>query len=45
MAKMMDKFTVIRSIVGATGSDAEQCMTGRSNRNQPPVAGPASALF
>ena len=36
MAKMMDKFTVIRSIVGATGGhDAEQCMTGRSNRNQP----------
>ena len=28
MAKMMDKFTVIRSIVGATGGhDAEQCMT------------------
>ena len=37
MAKMMDKFTLIRSIVGATGGhDAEQCMTGRSNRNQPP---------
>ena len=42
MAKMMDKFTVIRSIVGATGGhDAEQCMTGRSNRNQPPGGWPS----
>ena len=42
MSKMMDKFTVIRSIVGATGGhDAEQCMTGRSNRNQPPGGWPS----
>ena len=42
MARMMDKFTVIRSIVGATGGhDAEQCMTGRSNRNQPPGGWPS----
>ncbi|MDP6337353.1 MAG: DUF1501 domain-containing protein, partial [Verrucomicrobiota bacterium] len=37
MAKMMDKFTVIRSIVGATGAhDADQCMTGRTKKNEPP---------
>ena len=42
MARMMDKFTVIRSIVGATGGhDAEQCMTGRSPRNQPPGGWPS----
>ncbi len=37
MATMMDKFTLIRSIVGARGShDAIQCMTGRDARVQPP---------
>ena len=42
MARMMDKFTVIRSIVGATGGhDAEQCMNGRSPRNQPPGGWPS----
>ena len=42
MSRMMDKFTVIRSIVGATGGhDAEQCMTGRSPRNQPPGGWPS----
>jgi hypothetical protein len=36
LAGMMDKFAVIRSIVGATGDNyAFQCMTGRSHRQQP----------
>ena len=37
MAKMMDKFTIIRSMVGANGRhDAWQCQTGRGNfGNQP----------
>lgn len=42
MAKMMDKFTIIRSIVGATGRhDADQCMTGRPFNNQPPGGWPS----
>ena len=43
MAKMMDKFTVIRSMVGATGGhDAWQCMTGRrTTANQPPGGWPS----
>ena len=42
MAKMMDKFTVIRSIVGATGAhDADQCMTGRTKKNEPPGGWPS----
>ena len=36
LAGMMDKFTIIRSIVGATGGhDSFQCMVGRNNKNQP----------
>lgn len=36
LAKRMDKFAVIRSIVGATGDHyAFQCMTGRPHQNQP----------
>ncbi|MEE3053972.1 MAG: DUF1501 domain-containing protein, partial [Planctomycetota bacterium] len=33
LAGMMDKFTIIRSIVGATGGhDSFQCMVGRNNK-------------
>ena len=41
LARMMDRFAVIRSIVGADGDhDAYQCMTGRSlRRPKPPVGG------
>ena len=36
LAKLMDKMSIIRSIVGATGGhDAVQCLTGRSNRGMP----------
>jgi hypothetical protein len=36
MAAMMDKFSIIRSVVGSTGQHAaEQCLTGRSNQNMP----------
>src|SRR5437660_8876837 len=36
LARSMDKWALIRSIVGATGGhDAIQCLTGRSNRNMP----------
>ena len=36
LAKCADKYTIIRSMVGATGGhDAFQCQTGRSIRNQP----------
>src|SRR5690606_34104544 len=36
MAGMSDKFCYVRSIVGATGSHyAFQCLTGRTERNQP----------
>ena len=36
IARMADKFTFIRSIVGAQGGhDAQQCLTGRSPRNAP----------
>ncbi|MFT5465336.1 MAG: hypothetical protein ACI8UO_000430 [Verrucomicrobiales bacterium] len=42
MAKMMDKFTVIRSMVGSTGRhDADQCMTGRPFNQQPPGGWPS----
>ena len=42
LAQLMDKFVVIRSIVGATGSHyAFQCLTGRSDRQQPPGGWPA----
>ena len=36
MAKMMDKFALIRSMVGASGAHASfQCMTGRKKQNMP----------
>ena len=36
MAAMMDKFSIIRSVVGSTGQHAaEQCLTGRGNQNMP----------
>lgn len=42
MAPMMDKFTIIRSVVGATGRhDADQCLTGRPFNNQPPGGWPS----
>jgi len=42
VAQMMDKFAVIRSIVGADGPHhAFQCMTGRAKRNQPPGGWPS----
>jgi hypothetical protein len=43
MARMMDKFTVIRSMVGASGGhDAVQCLTGRkANGPQPPGGWPS----
>jgi len=41
LARMMDRMTLIRSIVGATGGhDAIQCLTGRTNRNMPPGGWP-----
>ncbi|MEM7011570.1 MAG: DUF1501 domain-containing protein [Verrucomicrobiota bacterium] len=42
MAKMMDKFAVIRSVVGCDGAhDAQQCLTGHPVRNQPPGGWPS----
>ncbi len=42
MAKLMDKCSIIRSMVGATGSHyAFQCNTGRTERNQPPGGWPS----
>ena len=43
LAKMMDKFSVIRSMVGAHGGhDAIQCLTGRTPRGpQPPGSWPS----
>src|SRR5437764_171019 len=42
LAGMMDKLTLIRSIVGASGDhDAFQCLTGRTTRNQPPGEWPS----
>ena len=36
MAAMMDKFSIIRSVVGSTGQHAaEQCLTGRPPQNAP----------
>jgi len=41
IAGMMDKFAVIRSIVGATGDHYSfQCLTGRSHQRQPPGGWP-----
>src|SRR5262245_14020293 len=42
LAGMMDKLAIIRSVVGALDDhDAFQCLTGRTNRNQPPGGWPA----
>jgi len=42
MAAMMDKMSLIRSVVGSEGGhDNFQCFTGRSQRNQPPGGWPA----
>ena len=41
LAKLMDKMTIIRSMVGALDDhNAFQCLTGRVNRNQPPGGWP-----
>ena len=40
MAKMMDKFAIIRSIADSEGlHDGYQCMTGRKRKEQPPAGG------
>ena len=40
LAKIADKFSIIRSIVGAHGAhDGFQCMTGRTKNQQPPLGG------
>lgn len=42
LAKMMDKFTVIRSMADCEPShDAFQCLTGRSSKGQPPGGWPS----
>jgi hypothetical protein len=42
MAKMMDRFAIIRSIVGADGDHySYQCYSGRTKRNMPPGGWPA----
>ncbi|MBL8851485.1 MAG: DUF1501 domain-containing protein [Planctomycetaceae bacterium] len=42
IASAADKFTFIRTVVGATGSHyAHQCLTGWDHRNQPPGGWPA----
>ena len=42
LAKMMDKFVIIRSMVGAAvGHNSFQCNVGRSDSNQPPGGWPA----
>lgn len=42
MAAMMDKFTIIRSIVGSDGQHAAyQCFTGRPRPNSPPGGWPS----
>ena len=45
IARMAERFTFVRSIVGATGSHYSfQCLTGRDHRNQP-QGGRRSALI
>ena len=40
LAKIADKFSIVRSIVGAHGAhDGFQCMTGRTHGQQPPLGG------
>ncbi len=42
LAKLADKYTIIRSMVGAFDDhDAYQCLTGRPNRNLPPGGWPS----
>jgi hypothetical protein len=42
LAQRMDRFSIIRSIVGATGDHyAFQCFTGRPHQNQPPGGWPS----
>lgn len=42
MAQMMDKFAVVRSVVGADGRhDAQQCLTGKPMRGAPPGGWPS----
>ncbi len=46
IASMMDRFVPIRSMVGATGSHhAFQCMTGYTDRNQPPGGWPSMGAW
>ena len=47
MAQMMDKFAIIRSVVGSEGAhDCYQCMTGRTKREMPPPGGwPAASSW
>ncbi len=47
MARMMDKFALIRSVVGSEGAhDGFQCMTGRTRREMKPAGGwPAAGAF
>ncbi|MCH5375868.1 MAG: DUF1501 domain-containing protein, partial [Planctomycetes bacterium] len=46
IAGMMDKFVPIRTIVGATGAHyAFQCMTGRTDRNQPAGGWPSMGAW
>src|ERR1043166_1843037 len=41
LASLMDKLTLVRSIIGATGDHyAFQCLTGRSHQRQPPGGWP-----
>ncbi|HVR87130.1 MAG TPA: DUF1501 domain-containing protein, partial [Planctomycetota bacterium] len=40
MARMMDKFVLVRSVVGSEGAhDGFQCMTGRTHRETKPPGG------
>jgi hypothetical protein len=42
MARMMERFTIIRSIVGADGDHySVQCLSGRTKRNMPPGGWPS----
>jgi len=42
LAKQMDQFSIVRSIVGASGRhDAAQCLTGHELRNAPPGGWPS----
>ncbi|HXX93572.1 MAG TPA: DUF1501 domain-containing protein [Planctomycetota bacterium] len=47
MARMMDKFVILRSVVGSEGAhDLYQCMTGRPRKDQPIAGGwPAIGSF